>query len=200
MTPCRATGAILGAFLLLIARGAQASGDPALSEAQEMEGPSRPVASGLAYAGALLPVLAAFQADDLGEAVLPVGVGLVFGPSLGQFYARAPWHGLLGAGLRVGGGYLLLAGLVEGLGQGRACARREQEGSECAEGERQGDLLVLSGGVLLLGGTLYSIADAPRTVDRWRSRRRTAAYGVSPTLAPAAGGRSTMGARAWARF
>jgi hypothetical protein len=117
-----------------------------------------------------------------------LGTGLVVGPSAGQFYAGSWGKGLVGVGIRVA--VVPVGALVGGI---MAIA---------ADNEPFNDLAAFGAGMLLVGGagyivgTVYSMKDTPRAVERANERARKefeAKLSLSPMLYPTRDGRFVPG-------
>lgn len=150
---------------------------------------SSDVAYAMAMAGTFGPLVAGtlLASEYENSRLAPVLIlgGLFIGPSTGQFYAQSVGRGLVATALRTAGAGLFIAGVTTWDGGGQ----------DAYDGER-----ILYGSILFLGGTVYSITDTRKAVDRYEQRTRTGAYGFSPTLTSAQGEGLRPGAMAYLRF
>lgn len=119
--------------------------------------------------------------------------GLIGGPSAGQFYADSPASAVLGMAFRTAGMLIAISGLSDAL---HTCDEYE---TNCRESS--GETKMTIGMLTLLGGTLYSIIDAPLSAFRFNERQpKKPGFGWSPTLSPGSDGAWKTGAMAWMRF
>lgn len=153
--------------------------------------------------GTAAPMLLASQLSDSpqGESDGLTGSlilgGLLVGPSLGQFYAGSPVGGFLGFGIRGAGGFMTVLGFIHSF-WGRFCSGSEDE--SCGE-NNAGSALLTVGVLTYVGGTLYSLIDAGRAVERHNDRQnQSRVFGWSPTFAPTPQGGVRTGALAYFRF
>lgn len=165
-----------------------------------------------AYAWSILgttaPVLLASQVSGSYQETskrMAVGVmlgGLLAGPSMGQFYAGSPVGGFLGFGIRGAGGFITGLGYIFRLGEDLCSGTEEfeEEDEDCDE-DNVGRALLAVGALTYIGGTLFSLVDAGKAVERHNDRQnQPRVFGWSPTLAPGAQGNLRSGATAWMRF
>lgn len=104
--------------------------------------------------------------DAAAAAILLPAAGLLFGPSLGHFYAGRSGHAFAGIGLRVAG--------IAGLAAGTAMDWNHPSGPGAAIG--------LVGGGLFLGSIICDIASAPRAAREWNRDAATRRISVRPTV------------------
>jgi hypothetical protein len=121
--------------------------------------------------------------------------GLLLGPSAGQIYAGTQSGAWIGVGIRAGGLLLTSLGLSE-FSKSILCS--SEDGQDCGSPAIAVPLLV-AGTVTFIGGTVYSVINAGRTVDRV-NERRSRVFGWSPIVVPAPQGRMLAGALAFLRF
>ena len=157
---------------------------PARPAVEPADDKSPGVAMGLALGGTALPIAAFFAAGDGDDgALVLVGLGaLIIGPSMGHFYAGETQTGLVHAGVRAGSMGLMLAGAIALLDE---CGWEGE--SEC--NETPGTMMLVGGGILLVGSTIYSIIDAPLAAHR--HNRRAARFSLMP--APVSGPDRSVG-------
>lgn len=123
--------------------------------------------------------------------------GMLLGPSLGQVYAGTPKGAWIGAGVRTGGAFAAMHGLVLMLDD-MFCST--EDGGACDDNVLALPLY-MAGCITYIGGTIYSFVNAGRTVERYNeSQSRLGIIDWSPILAPGAQGGIRTGAIAWTRF
>lgn len=105
--------------------------------------------------------------------------GIVLGPAAGQFYSGSWGHGTASSALRLAGGVMLVAG-VFAAAPSMSCLEREP-GDECEDKGLPG--LAIVGGATFLGGTLYSLLQAPAAVRHYNERARRASLELAPKVA-----------------
>lgn len=107
-----------------------------------------------------------------------VATGIIVGPSAGQFLAQSSLGGTLAIGGRFVGAGLLVSGFRKWLDYSR-CEdynhEAEDDFRDCDQGLAEG--LVLSGTLLFIGSTLYSLMDIPLAVQRKQRRQSALAQG-----------------------
>lgn len=116
-----------------------------------------------------------------------LGLGLIVGPSLGQYYAGSPEQGTRGMLMRLAGAGLVYAGLVHGIGT---------MGDAGSESDAYVESVLLYGGIgLFFWGAAYSLWDTHRAVDRFNARGKAAGIRafLSPALFPRGDGRVIPG-------
>lgn len=119
--------------------------------------------------------LAAPLAKAGGPGATVAGIGLFVGPSIGSWYAgKIGGIGIAGRSL---GALMMLVGIVE-LISGEDCDY------ECSSNEDQGGLLLLGGGALWVGSTLYDWYAAGEAAHEW-NREHGVTWG--PTVIGGAG-------------
>jgi hypothetical protein len=121
--------------------------------------------------------------------------GLLLGPSAGQIYAGSQSGAWLGVGIRAGGMLLTWLGVGQFAGS-LFCSSEEEE--DCDPPPTAIPLLV-AGIDIFIGGTVYSVINAGRTVDRV-NESRSRVFGWAPTFSPAPQGGMRAGAIAYMRF
>lgn len=114
--------------------------------------------------------------------ILALG-GLLAGPSLGQFYAGSPWHGLGGVLVRTVAAGLVTVGMNSFLDMIGCGMVQDVAGpsSTCEEAGRYSYLIPL-GAAVYVGGLAYSAADTRRAVLRAPHRHRRHDLSWRPTL------------------
>ena len=150
--------------------------------------------SALATAGPILTgiSLVSFSNSPQGSnTVILASSGIILGPSMGEFAARAPVNGLIGMAVRGTGVALLTIGI------NRHFASLCGPDDECSGGDK-GSGYTSAGLILMLGGTLYGLVDSPLAAVRHRQARPFHA-GLTPVLRPEPDG-VLPGAMAWIRF
>jgi hypothetical protein len=195
------TLATLGAALSLTHTAHAAAGDgtarplaqPAAPAASEDDGSkSESLAVALAVGGSLVgPVLIATALHDadrynspLHGAVEPMliagGAAIVFGPSIGNWYAgKGVSRGLV---LRIGGAALTA------LGAAVIISSADFFNSQGSSSDQSGGLLLgVVGAGMVLGGTVSDILSAPRAAADDNRRRRGARLSVAPLVSHAGG-------------
>jgi hypothetical protein len=149
------------------------------SRAEPAPDAKRPeVALGLSISGAVIgTVIVATSRDRLsGDAWIGAGF-LTIGPSFGQWYS--------GRFLTPGLGVRALGVIVAGAGAATdffGC--QDTSPSACAD-HAKANALLIAGGALVLGGTIWDIATAPSTARDWN---REHGVTVTATAMPTAGG------------
>lgn len=148
------------------------------------------LATGLALGGTLAGVglvAAAVANDSAGEPLhdqfgLLIGTGatmLMFGPSLGNWYAHQPWS--TGLGMRLGACAILAVGV-------------SQVAAGLFDNEAQADtgaLIVVAGAGLFVTGVGFDVWEAHRAVDAHNRRRAAPRLAVAPMLGRGGGARRT---------
>jgi hypothetical protein len=172
----------------------------------ETEAPrvTSPLAFGLTAAGTVVPVVAAIlitnsdKENKYGAISGSLAVtGLLIGPSVGQFYARAPIPASIGIGVRVLGGGLVVAGLTSAFSR-MGCAWNDGNCGDMSDGSG----FILLGLATYTAGFIYSLADIPKAVRKHQVRQSDsdARFGWAPTLKYGHGGSLGTGASAWMHF
>lgn len=154
----------------------------------------------LSVLGSAVPVLTGLQMSKSGNtANFMVMGGMLVGPSLGQFYAGSLGRGMLGTGIRTGGAFMALTGIVYLLNDFSCDVA---DGNVCDEDkDAAATPLLILGTATYLGGAIYSLLDAGWAVERYNARLDSKrGFGWSPTLAPASQGGLKPGVLAWMRF
>jgi hypothetical protein len=151
-----------------------------LSETETVETYS----TGIAQATPLLLTAASASAIVVGvstenELLAYAGVvGVLVGPSMGHVYTQ-DWRGaLIGTGLRVAGTGLVVAGAAAALGS--TYAHEEDDTS----GDGGAAVLMLGGALTFVGGTIYSIVDAPHSAERANKRQGNLSLSPAPIQGP----------------
>jgi hypothetical protein len=124
--------------------------------------------------------------------------GLAAGPSAGQWSLGSGLQGGLGTLIRVPGMFLVLAGVAQSVGSA-FCGMDfggNSDDSQCPEDD--GGREIRTGICIYLAGALYSLIDIPFAAQR--KQERESRFGLSPILLPGAGGGTSQGLVAWARF
>lgn len=189
--------AIFLALLLCFAASARAQDGSLYAE-------RAPTSYGLSLGGTAIPIaVGIFMMNH--DAAVPGALlfmgGVSVGPSLGQFYNGSAGQGLLGIFARTEGEGFLIAALAESL-KGFGCGLSFGGEAESCPEPNGGKITAyyLIGGLLTVGGTLYSFADIGPSIERLEKSRRRA--GITPILelGNAPGSDLRLGARAWRRF
>jgi hypothetical protein len=179
----------LASLALLVSAAASAQADPASfvepvapspapSSAEPVERYSAGTALGLAALGTAVgygAFIGGLQSDNDRLAYVGLG-GIVLGPSVGHIYTGDFKRALIGVGIRTAGPALLLAAAATMSGE---CLFD----GNCSLGT---DALMAGGYLLTLGGTAYSLIDAPLS-----ARRRNVEAEQSISLGPVFGPQST---------
>jgi hypothetical protein len=178
----------LACFALLLSMAASAQADPAAlvelapplpaaSLAEPVEEYSTGTALGLAVLGTAVgygAFIGGLASENNRLAYVGIG-GIILGPSAGHVYTGDLKRALLGVGIRAAGPALFLAAIPTISGE---CLS-----GNCSLGT---DALIAGGYLLTLGGTAYSLIDAPLS-----AKRRNAEAGRSISLGPVFGPHST---------
>lgn len=170
------------AVLALSARGAEAQNQaPGASMSSELAGQDIDArySAGLALTAPIVATAASVALVSLGssedsDGLVKMGlVGLAIGPSLGHIYTKDYRGVLIGSGLRIGGGLAVAAGAAIAVGSSLGAG----DGSGAAP-------LLLVGGAAALGGTIYSIVDAPFSARRANEKHRQMSVTPAPIQGP----------------
>ncbi len=156
-------------------------GPPGAAPPPEPPAPAELVSPNTALGLSLLGTASIFGLAYIGEesdtdavAFLSLAA-LLAGPSLGQFYAGNSRGACTGFGLRATGVGLMVTGALISLNQ---CFLQDCDGSP-------GLSLIVVGGAVIVGATIYSIVDAPRAARRTNRRRRQATVlAPGPVIGP----------------
>ncbi len=148
---------------------------PALSESQaEPYSPGIALATPALLTAASVGAFAVGMSEDNGNIAFAGLVGMLVSPSLGHVYTGDYRGALIGAGLRVAGTGLVVVGAATALA-----------GAFNAEGQdSDGDALILGGALTIVGGTIYSIVDAPYSAKRANKKRRNLSLSPAPIQGP----------------
>lgn len=113
--------------------------------------------------------LTSFAASEDSDTAAVVGlIGLAVGPSVGHIYTR-DWTGaLVGTGLRTGGALTMLWGVAMSINTD----------------SDKGVPLMIAGGAAAIGGTLYSIVDAPYSAMRANEKQHSLRIVPAPVQGP----------------
>lgn len=176
---------------------------------QDRKAPSEFTAQALAFSGIFVPGIAGtvlLNSEAYYPGALVLLGGLTVAPSWGQFYAGSSGRALVGMAVRGTGAALFVYGLSR-LSAGEACGMSYADKKDGFENGCQGTIgagfiLLPLGALALLGGSVYSLADASPAVERWHARRQRAHFTLAwhPTLERAQDGAWTAGARTHLRF
>ena len=153
---------------------------PPPSPSAEQDGDRSPaVALGLSLAGTAVAygsLFAAAEADSEALGWVAFG-GMMVGPSLGHFNAGDVGRGLGHSGIRLGAAGIFVAGALVAFDD---CFFTEEE--EC-DGSA-GPLIMLGGGLLGVGSTIYSIVDAPRAARPSNATKQRVLITPAPVVGP----------------
>lgn len=128
--------------------------------------------------GASTAVFIAGSAGE-GDAVDLIGlVGMAVSPSLGHMYTSDWRRVAIGTGLRLGGGVAIVGAVAVSF------ANTDLEDGDGDEGEIPAVLLGTAGLIGIVGGTIYSIADAPLSAKRANEKARQITLMPAPMRGP----------------
>lgn len=144
----------------------------------------------VAYAigGTLLPIVAGLHLNRLEGPIGSLGgagvaFGYLAGPSLGNFYGDDARRGLIGMGLRLGGGLLFATGVVLALDEAFGGDRHPAAGP------------IMIGSLVVIGGSaIWNVTTAPASVRAYNQRR---GLSIAPIVADPARGAGLAVAWRW---